>query len=77
MVDAGRLADELRSEHDHTSTLDKAKRALETQLHELENKYAQESENAIKGGRNAMAKLESKIRELELELGSIQVWTGD
>merc|ERR1712025_231129 len=37
MVDAARLADELRAEQDHTSTQSKAKRSLETQLGELEN----------------------------------------
>ena len=36
MVDAARLADELRAEQDHTTTQSKAKRALETQLGELE-----------------------------------------
>merc|ERR1719481_998510 len=38
MVDAARLADELRAEQDHTNTQSKAKRALETQLQELEMK---------------------------------------
>merc|ERR1712037_194592 len=38
MVDAARLADELRAEQDHTNTQSKAKRALETQLSELEQK---------------------------------------
>merc|ERR1712002_467353 len=32
MVDAARLADELRAEQDHVSTLSKTKRALECQL---------------------------------------------
>merc|ERR1712034_116466 len=41
MVDAARLADELRAEQDHTNTQSKAKRALETQLQELENKFAE------------------------------------
>merc|ERR1712172_281691 len=68
MVDAARLADELRAEQDHTNTQSKAKRALETQLSELEQKFADASENAIRGGRAAMAKLETRIRELEVEL---------
>merc|ERR1712123_532543 len=77
MVDAARLADELRSEQDHTGSLDKCKRALESQLVELENKFAEANENAIRGGRAAMAKLETRIRELELELGSVQARTGE
>merc|ERR1711878_105617 len=68
MVDAARLADELRAEQDHTSTLTKAKRALETQLSELENKAADANEAAVRGGRAALAKLETRIRELEIEL---------
>merc|ERR1712021_286746 len=71
MVDAARLADELRAEQDHTGSLDKCKRALEGQFVELENKYAEANENAIRGGRAAMAKLETRIRELEMELGSV------
>merc|ERR1711935_942693 len=77
MVDAARLADELRAEQDHTNTQSKAKRALETQLSELEQKFADANENAIRGGRAAMAKLETRIRELEVELGNVQAHTGD
>merc|ERR1711990_910736 len=40
MVDAARLADELRSEQDHTTSLSQGKRALETSLGELENRLA-------------------------------------
>merc|ERR1712112_709071 len=77
MVDAARLADELRSEQDHCGCLSKTKRALESQLVELENMFAEANENAIRGGRAAMAKLETHIRELELELGSVQARTAE
>ena len=77
MVDAARLADELRAEQEHSSAQEKAKRALETQIAELEQRLAEANEVAAKGGRNAMAKLESRIRELEIELGSLQSKTGD
>merc|ERR1719394_109199 len=77
MVDAARLADELRAEQDHSSGQDKAKRALENQVAELEMRLAEANEVAAKGGRNAMAKLESRIRELEIELGSVQGKTGE
>merc|ERR1719493_124953 len=77
MVDAARLADELRSEQDHSGSQEKAKRALETQLSELDQRLAEANEVAAKGGRNAMAKLESRIRELEIELGNLQSKTGD
>merc|ERR1712077_96110 len=77
MVDAARLADELRSEQDHTNTLTKTKRSLETQLSELENKCAEANDSAMRGGRAALAKLETRIRELEIELGNAQSHTGE
>merc|ERR1712113_1381808 len=77
MVDAARLADELRSEQDHVSTQSKSKRALETQMTEMENNLADANESAMRGGKNAMAKLESRIRELEIELGNVQAHTGE
>merc|ERR1712170_290275 len=77
MVDAARLADELRAEQEHSSSQEKAKRSLESQFSELENKLAEANDIAAKGGRNAMAKLESRIRELEIELGSCQSKTSE
>merc|ERR1712018_756747 len=77
MVDAARLADELRAEQDHTGTLMKTKRALETQLSELENKAADANDAAMRGGRAALAKLETRIRELEIELGNSQSHTAE
>merc|ERR1712051_994392 len=77
MVDAARLADELRAEQDHSTSQEKAKRALETQISEVEMRLVEANEVAAKGGRSAMAKLESRIRELEVELGSVQSKTSD
>merc|ERR1719338_28673 len=77
MVDAARLADELRAEQDHSGAQEKAKRALDTQVAELENRLAEANEIAVKGGRNAMAKLEGRIREMEMELGGIQSKTSE
>merc|ERR1711915_476901 len=72
MVDAARLADELRAEQDHTNSLSSTKRALEGQFSELEMKCNDANENAMRNGRAAMAKLETRIRELEIELGNVQ-----
>merc|ERR1739846_287495 len=77
MVDSARLADELRAEQDHVQAESRAKRTLDTQLGELENRLADAEAAAAKGGKTAMAKLEMKIRELELELGSVQSRTGE
>merc|ERR1712088_1037875 len=77
MIDAARLADELRAEQDHSSHQEKAKRAMESQITELENRLAEANDMAMKGGRSAMAKLESRIRELEIELGGCQCKTSE
>merc|ERR1712004_403762 len=50
MVDAARLADELRAEQEHSTSQEKAKRALESQLVELEQRLAEANEFAAKGG---------------------------
>merc|ERR1711997_611751 len=77
MVDAARLAEELRAEQDHVSAQSKNKHTLETQMVEMENRLAEANESAMRGGKSAMAKLESRIRELEIELGNVQARTGD
>ena len=77
MVDAARLADELRAEQDHSASQEKAKRALEAQISELHQRLEEANDIAAKGGRNAIAKMEARIRELEAELGSAQGRTSD
>merc|ERR1711970_426777 len=77
MVDAARLADELRAEQDHATAEDRGKRALDTQINELENRIADAEALAMKAGKAAMSKLEMRIRELEMELGTVQTQTQD
>merc|ERR1712241_845061 len=77
MVDAARLAEELRAEQDHVSVQSKNKHTLETTMADMENRLAEANESAMRGGKSAMAKLESRIRELEIELGNVQARTGD
>merc|ERR1712168_1059528 len=77
MVDAARLADELRAEQDHANTQGAAKKSLESQLSELENRCSDAEAAAMKGGKAAMAKLENRIHELEGELGSVQSRTSE
>merc|ERR1712029_446183 len=74
---AARLADELRAEQEHSTAQEKTKRSLESQVMELEQRLVEANDSAAKGGRNAMAKLESRIRELEIELGSVQSKTSE
>merc|ERR1712226_1611049 len=64
-------------EQDHAGSQEKAKRTLEAQILELEQRLREANEVASKGGRNAMSKLESRIRELEIELGGVQCKTSE
>merc|ERR1712003_528381 len=77
MVDAARLADELRAEQDHVAAQTNTKRSLERQLADLESSLADANDAALRDGKSAIGKLESKIRELEIELGSVQANTSD
>merc|ERR1740128_348568 len=77
MVDAARLADELRAEQEHVSALSSGKNSLNNALGELEGRLSDAENAALKGGKTAMAKLEGKIRDLEAELASTQSRTGE
>merc|ERR1712134_203553 len=77
MVDAARLADELRAEQDHVSAQAKAKQTLERQMADLETNLADANTAALRDGKSAIAKLESRIRELEIELGNVQAHSSD
>merc|ERR1712040_19242 len=68
MVDAARLADELRAEQEHVSTLGTGKNSLSNALGELEGRLSDAENIALKSGKTAMAKLEGRIRESRLSL---------
>merc|ERR1712099_143132 len=77
MVDAARLADELRAEQDHATGQASSKKSLESQLGDLEGRLSDAEAAAMKGGKAAMAKLEMRIRELEGELSNVQSRTSE
>merc|ERR1711971_463131 len=77
MVDAARLADELRAEQDHASAQASSKQSLNNQFGQLEARLADAENAAARGGKAAMAKLESKVHELEAELAGTQARTGE
>merc|ERR1712039_317762 len=77
MVDAARLADELRAEQDHASTQASSKQSLNNQFGQLEARLADAENAAARGGKAAMAKLENKVHELEAELAGTQAHTGE
>ncbi|XP_064213610.1 myosin heavy chain, muscle isoform X12 [Tribolium castaneum] len=72
MVDAARLADELRAEQDHAQTQEKLRKALETQIKDLQVRLDEAEANALKGGKKLIQKLEQRVRELENELDGEQ-----
>ncbi|XP_042212123.1 myosin heavy chain, muscle-like isoform X2 [Homarus americanus] len=68
MVDAARLADELRAEQEHAQTQEKMRKSLEITLKELQVRLEESESNAAKTGKKALSKLDSRIRELEGQL---------
>merc|ERR1711892_517452 len=68
MLDAARLADELRGEQELAMTLEKEKKFLEVQTKEAQSRLDEAEQNALKGGKKASAKMNTRIRELESEL---------
>merc|ERR1719445_2299277 len=68
MVDAARLADELRCEQELSMALEKDKKLLEAQCKDTGARADEAEVSALKGGRKAMIKMETRIRELESEL---------
>jgi len=68
MVDAARLADELRAEQEAALGLERNRKLQECQVKDLQGKLDEADMNALKGGKKAMNKLETRIRELQSEL---------
>ena len=68
MIDAARLADELRSEQDVAQTLEREKKLLEAQAKDMQVRVDEAQTNALKGGKKAMTRMDTRIRELESEM---------
>merc|ERR1711862_217176 len=68
MVDAARLADELRAEQEEALNLERNRKLQELQVKDMQTKLDEADQNALKGGKKATNKLESRIRELQSEL---------
>merc|ERR1712241_1608327 len=68
MVDAARLADELRQEQDLAQAYDKDRKLLECQVKDAQQRLDDAEANALKGGKKAMNKMETRIRELNSEI---------
>merc|ERR1712059_225642 len=68
MIDAARLADELRAEQDMAMVLERDRKLLEAQVKDAANRVDEAEQNALKGGKKAIAKMETRVRELESEM---------
>ena len=77
MVDAARLADELRCEQEQAQNLEKNRHFGDAQVKDMQSKLDESETTALKGGKKAMNKLESRVRELESELESENRRCGD
>merc|ERR1711992_261115 len=77
MIDAARLADELRAEQEAAMMLERDKKLLEAQVKDAQNHLDETEQNALKGGKKALAKMETRIRELESEFDAENRHLGD
>merc|ERR1712106_246809 len=64
MVDAARLADELRNEQEMAQSYEQSRKLLECQVKDMQTRLDDSEANALKGGKKAMNKMDSRIREL-------------
>merc|ERR1712012_934562 len=67
MIDAARLADELRAEQEAAQNLERERRLLEAQVKDMQARLDDAEQNALKGGKKAMSKMDTRVRELESE----------
>merc|ERR1719216_863434 len=68
MVDAARLADELRMEQEAALACERDRKLFECQVKDVQQRLDEAEANALKGGKKAMNKMEGRIRELNSEL---------
>lgn len=61
MIDSSRLADELRSEKDHASQVEKMRKVLEIQIREFTIRLDEAESKALKGGKGMIVKLETRV----------------
>ncbi|XP_078681754.1 uncharacterized protein LOC144916498 [Branchiostoma floridae x Branchiostoma belcheri] len=65
MSETARMAEDLRSEQEHSMTADKTKRNLDANCKDLQRRLEEAEAIALKGGKRAIQKLENRIRDLE------------
>uniref|UniRef100_H2Z1P7 Myosin motor domain-containing protein n=1 Tax=Ciona savignyi TaxID=51511 RepID=H2Z1P7_CIOSA len=71
-MDASRMSEELRSEQQHVLSIERVKKTMEIQIHEMTVKLDEAEAYALKGGRKALAQLQSRLKDVESELEAEQ-----
>jgi len=77
MVDAARIADDLRQEQECAQMFERDRKLLECQVKDMQQHLDEAETNALKGGKKAMNKMETRIRELDSELSAENRRFGD
>ncbi|XP_052814276.1 myosin heavy chain, striated muscle-like [Mya arenaria] len=71
-IDINRAYEELRSEKEHTSQLERIRKTMETEIREVTLRLSEAESKSLKGGKSLIAKLEARVVDLESELDSEQ-----
>merc|ERR1712038_1900804 len=72
MIDAARLADELRAEQENAQHAERNRRALDCQVKDMQVKLDEAEQLAVKGGKKVTSRLEQKIKDLEGQMDEEQ-----
>ena len=72
MIDAARLADELRGEQDLAQRLERDRRTIDLQVKDVQTKLDEAEQISLKNGRKVMQRLEQRVKELEVNLDAEQ-----
>merc|ERR1711936_925987 len=68
MIDAARLADELRAEQENAQMAERGRRVLDSQVKDMQTKLDEAEQLAVKGGKKVVSRLSQKIADLETQL---------
>merc|ERR1711892_870739 len=72
MIDAARLADELRAEQENAQYAERNRRTLDGQVKDMQTKLDEAEQLAVKGGKKVTSRLEQKIKDLESQMDEEQ-----
>ena len=72
MIDAARLADELRAEQENAQMAERGRKVLDNQVKDMQTRLDEAEQLAVKGGKKVVSRLEIKIKDLEGQLDEEQ-----